>query len=453
MPDSTREILDCLQNGRPNNKYSDTIRQFAMAMTFYSPNAYRYLRSVFKNKLPGISTIRQWSTTVDGSPGVTLEALETLKIKVEKYKKEGKQLYIALISDEMSIRKKVEWNDPEKKFSGFASCRDDNNNNSDVPVAKDSLVFMAVGDDFKIPVAYYILGGLSALGRAALTQLVIKSMNATGAIVKSLTLDGLKANMTMTNELGADCRNGKPYFPSPTNPEDKIYVIWDAPHMLKLARGCLKHHSLYDNGKPIRWNYVENLHTMQQERNINLGNKLTKMHLDFHVKPMNVRLAAETISKSVAHCIDQLREDGYQEFVDSEATTEYIRYVDGTFDILNFKPNMKGAGKSFKKPLNSSTVDEMFTFFSKAKKYFRSLDIDVKTTKLGVERIDRKNVINSRNSTPYLGLASNLTALEGLYADCVLNGTMNEFYTFKFSQDHLETWFSNVRSALGKFHF
>lgn len=117
MPDVAAEVLDCLENGSPDKQYSDTIRQFSLAMSFYSPNAYRYLRSVFEKKLPGLSTIRQWSASVDGSPGITLEALETLKIKAEEYKTNKKQLYIALISDEMSIRKKVEWNNQKKKNS------------------------------------------------------------------------------------------------------------------------------------------------------------------------------------------------------------------------------------------------------------------------------------------------------------------------------------------------
>lgn len=287
--------------------------------------------------------------------------------------------------------------------------------------------------------------------------MVIRNVNETGAKVKSLTQDGLRANFTMAKELGADFMNNKPYIPSPTNPDDRIYLIWDAPHCLKLARGCLKHHQLYYQGKPMHWDFIANLHKIQKERNINLGNKLTDMHLDFHVKPMSVRLAAETISKSVAQCIDQLCEDNYAEFKDSAATTQYIRNVDATFNILNFKPEFKKNGSDFRKPLNPSTVNDMFAFFTEANAYFRSLEIDeIVTANRGGKRgekqqsIVRKLAIKSRNFTPFLGLASNLTALEGLYIDCVLNGTMKELHTFKFCQDHLETWFSSVRRALGQ---
>lgn len=61
----------------------------------------------------------------------------------------------------------------------------------------------------------------------------------------------------------------------------------------------------------------------------------------------------------------------------------------------------------------------------------------------------RKLAIESNKFTPFFGFVHNLTALEGLYTDYVANGPLEEFHTFMFSQDHLETWFSAVRSSLG----
>lgn len=61
----------------------------------------------------------------------------------------------------------------------------------------------------------------------------------------------------------------------------------------------------------------------------------------------------------------------------------------------------------------------------------------------------RKLAIKSSKFTPFFGYLNNLTALEGIYTDYVLNGPLKEFHSFMFSQDHLETWFSRVRSSLG----
>ncbi|XP_055309913.1 uncharacterized protein LOC129573448 [Sitodiplosis mosellana] len=197
--DFASEILFCLGNGKQDKKYSENIRQFCMALSYYSPNAYRYVRSVFKNNLPHPRTMRAWLSSIDASPGVTAEALNTLEIKAKEYEAQGKELLIAMISDEVSIKKKIEWVEAEHKFSGFITCRDEENKkkqkNKGLPVAKNALVFMAVGADFKISMAYFLLTGLNALGRAALTQLTIKSVNNTGARVISLT----QMNCTRSN--------------------------------------------------------------------------------------------------------------------------------------------------------------------------------------------------------------------------------------------------------------
>lgn len=134
---------------------------------------------------------------------------------------------------------------------------------------------MVAGDNFKLTVGYFFLSGLNAQNRAALTQMAIHHVNNSGARVISLTGDGLIANIAIVKELGADFDHDKPYFPSPTNSDQKIYVVWDPPHMLKLARGVLKTHQLYHENISMQWKFIERLHKMQQQRNFNLGNKLT----------------------------------------------------------------------------------------------------------------------------------------------------------------------------------
>ena len=61
-------------------------------------------------------------------------------------------------------------------------------------------------------------------------------------------------------------------------------------------------------------------------------------------KKMNVSLAAQTLSSSVAAAIDFLRKDSQVEnFAGSEATTDFIRKVDLAFDLLNSRnPLAKG---------------------------------------------------------------------------------------------------------------
>lgn len=233
----------------------------------------------------------------------------------------------------------------------------------------------------------------------------------------------------------------------------------DPPHMLKLMRGCLKHHNLYHKGALMNWNYIKSLHEMQKTRNINLGNKLTDMHINFEARPMNVRLAGQTINHAVADGIDQLRIDGYEEFKNSEKTAEHLRIVKNCFDVMNFKPNISGAGNNFKIPMNQHNASKIFALFEQAKTYFESIEIDQATTRKVVGKDGKKEkkttwckklAIQSRNFTPFFGFSSNCSAFQALYEDYVVNGELEELHTFWFCQDHLETWFSSVRSRSGE---
>lgn len=120
---------------------------------------------------------------------------------------------------------------------------------------------------------------------------------------------------------------------------------------------------------------------------------------------------------------------------------------------MNYKPNMRGEGQNFKKPLDASTANEFFDYFKEAKEYFQCIEIDetLKKKRNGKKEkyTVRKLAIKSRNFTPFFGFVHNFTALEGLYADYVATGNLKALHTFQFSQDHLETWFSTVRSRLG----
>lgn len=439
-----------MKYGSPTRKYSETVRQFCMGLDFLSPAAYRYVRRVFMKHIPAPETLRRWYRSIDCDPGITTVSLEILKQKADEYQKEGKELTLALLCDEVSIKKSVEYNEAESQFTGFVSCENTSKKKkpgkpNQLDVAKDALVFMCVGEDFKIAVAYFYLCGLQAVDRAALTQEVIRSVNETGAKIQSLTADGTITNISCVKYLGVKFEKDEPFFKSPTIPSYNIYFFLDPPHMLKLARGCFAKHQLYYQNKPISWSYVRDLHDLQKSRNFNLGNKLTSLHIDWHLKPMNVALAAEVMSNSTAHCIDQLREDNYEAFQNSSETSEFITNVNNVFDICNVKTNRPPSG--YKQPICDTNKDELFQYFQKSKEYFMSVEIDEKNSQS--KNITRKLAIQSRSFTPFLGMVHNLTALQGLYNDYVVNGQLTEIHSFKFSQDHLETWFSCIRRGLG----
>lgn len=439
-------MIDCLISGNRGKKYSPNIRLFALKQQYYSTAAYIALKRFFNNNLPAIRTVQRWYSTIDGEPGINISSLKILQEKAEEYfVQNNHKLHLTLIYDEMYIRKQIKWCEHSNSFIGFqtlANLHETDPDSSQLPVAKDALVYLVVGPDFKLPVAYHLLTTLNSFDKTELTLTVIKSIEDVGAIVISLTGDGLYSNITNATNLGAKFKEQKPYFYSPTYPEQKIYIILDPPHMLKLIRKHFSKSKLCHKNQLIDWNLLCILVDRQCSENFNLNNKLTKMHIEWHLKPMNVALAAQTISNSVANTLEQLRKDGYEEFQNSEATSEYLRNFNDAFDILNFAEGDTADGQ-YKQPISASTVHTIFSFFEK----FRNHISEIHTY---VNEETTKEVLGSRTQTGFFGFYNNTLSLQGIYEDFVLNGNLNIFYTMQFSQDHLEQFFSLVRNRQGR---
>lgn len=336
------EVMNTLINGlgSKRTKYSAAVRQFCLRMQFHSSSAYKELRKFFSNHLPTIRTLQRWLHVIDASHGITQIALDTITEKARLYRAEGKQLHLCMVSDEMSLRKQATWNEQTRSFAGFSeeissTKRNRKNDNNKLPVAKDALVFMVVGPNFRLTVGYLLLCGLDAIDRAVFTKEVIRSVDATGAKVISLTSDGLLANVTVARRLGANFARNKPYFPRPGKPNEKIYVIFDPPHMVKLLRKYLAEQFLRHGKDDLEWRLLAKLAEKQDSDNFSLGNKLSRNHISYTNAKMNVRLAVQTFSNSTADALEQLCEDEYEGFIGCEKTVEFLRLVNNVFDTMN----------------------------------------------------------------------------------------------------------------------
>jgi hypothetical protein len=219
-------------------------------------------------------------------------------------------------------------------------------------LATQALVFMVVGvnDHFKLPVAYYFVGGLTAEERKELIVEVLKRIDKTGAEVVSAVSDG--ASIRAFGLLGVNLRavkNGSTLpedcsFPHPCHPDDpkkRVFALHDACHLLKLMRNILgeKEELIWD-GKVVSWSYIVRLHRLQSfHARLLLANKLHREHIEFKANIMDVRLAVQTLSNLVACGLDLCRERGYQfqgkDFSASKPTADWLRLLNDVFDILN----------------------------------------------------------------------------------------------------------------------
>lgn len=431
------------------------MRKFCLRQHFHSNSTYESLRKFFHNNLPSKRTLQYWYTSVDGSPGINISALEILGEKSRKFQTENHHsIHVTLISDEMAIRKQASWSNENERFIGFCTATNSVQNNQNqenmqntppLAIAKDALVFMIVGPDFKIPVAYHLLNGLQSVDRAAMTLEVVRKVEETGAKIMSLTSDGLLANVTVAKLLGANFDQNKPYFTSPTYPHQKIYIIFDPCHMLKLIRKHFSQCRIFFQNELLDWNLLCILVEKQRLQNFNFCNSLTQHHIDWKQKPMNVRLAAQTLSRSVADALEQLKCDDYEEFQHAGATVEFLRNMNDTFDILNFAEGDL-TDNQYKQPICDTTAQFIFSFAQKIKPYIENLKIEYKNA---AGKVVKTPILKSKARMGFFGFYNDLVSLEGMYNDFVRNGPLEIFYPMIFSQDQLETFFSLVRNRQG----
>jgi len=76
----------------------------------------------------------------------------------------------------------------------------------DIPLAKNALVFLAVGinDYWKILLGYFLIDSLTGLERSNLLLTCLEPLHETGTNVNSVTFDGTYVNGTMCTSLGAN---------------------------------------------------------------------------------------------------------------------------------------------------------------------------------------------------------------------------------------------------------
>ena len=152
---------------------------------------------------------------------------------------------------------------------------------------------------------------------------------------------------------------------------------------------------------------------------------------------MNVSLAAQTFSSSVADAIEFLCDVLKPEFQGSAATIQFIRILDRLFDILNTRnPHAQG----FKQPLILATIISWSEILEFTAKYLLSLKSST-----------GQPLIQHRRKTFILGFVITIKSTIKMAKQLLTLPTLPSQYvlTHKFSQDHIELLFSCIRAKDG----
>lgn len=476
---------------KSGEKYPTKVRHFCLGLVTYSTRAYEFVRKTFNNHLPAVRTIQAWFSNSDirGEPGIQEDTMERLqKIATEFREKNGRDLLCSLIFDEMHLRQQVLFSMEKMEYVGYANYGQ-KPGHEQTTVAKQAIVFLLNGIEvnFEFPVLYNFIDDLDMHARKKLIEDVIAMVTRCGIRITNITFDGYSANIPAMELLGAKLKinfnknnqitksQWHPYIINPINGK-KIHVILDPCHMEKLVRNrwatC---QVFYDSaGEKIEWRYVEALYEYSLKHDFKT-HKLTKRHMQWKRNMMNVQLAVETFSSSVACSMEYLMNLGVPEFQGAKATVAFIKRMDNLFNIFNSRhcngPNI------FKRRMSKENKRVIYDFIDGTIKFFKSLKTENyyyknapdeneeennENTAKNTKKTKKKRVVveikilpilKTRHRTGFLGFIIAMESLKLMYDEYVEESQGNQVIlnipTYCLLQDPLEMLFGRIRACGG----
>lgn len=151
---------------------------------------------------------------------------------------------------------------------------------------------------------------------------------------------------------------------------------------------------------------------------------------------LQVKLAAQVMSSSVAKSLElasALNIDGFQ---DVKGTVYFIKTIDHLFDALNSRTPF---GKGFKAPINPTNFSKLIAFFREVENLFHVL------------QYSNEQLISTNKATGFVGFLLCMKSIEQL-VPLLFQSPVSPFkyvLAYKFSQDHVELFFNAIRGHLG----
>lgn len=197
---------------------------------------YKYLRTELKYPLPCISSLQKWIRKLNIHSGLLLDSIEMLAIHAKKLTERDK--LTVLVFDEMKVLKMYEY---DHKVEEVVEPHD------------QMQVIMARGlfSKWKMPVYIDFDDKMTVLTLESVT----KCLKNIGYTVVAMASDnggsnvGLRTNLNVEHNLPHFYMNG-----------DKIHMLSDAPHILKLIRNwLLDHNFILSDGRKVSKSVLINL--------------------------------------------------------------------------------------------------------------------------------------------------------------------------------------------------
>lgn len=151
---------------------------------------------------------------------------------------------------------------------------------------------------------------------------------------------------------------------------------------------------------------------------------------------MNVRLAVQILSERVSKALIYCKEIDQQNFGEASATAEFFMMINQAFDVLNSRNQFSKSPYNIS--INLSTINKYEEFSKRFKIYIGGLTF-----------CNGQKIIDSNRNTGFVGLILSLENAINLFKYSHYNHSLTYLLKYKISQDHLENYFSAIRSMFG----
>lgn len=401
------------------NCYSEDQRQLACNLHFKSTANYKFMRNQLGFHLPSLKSIYNYFPVKSLQPGFNLKLNQNLKKLTKKMKR--KDRFAVLMFDEISIRRDLDFNEKLDLIDGFQHLSEEERKNL---IGKSVCVFMLRGlfSNWKYVLNYFVTEkGMTGNTLKKIIQQNVKIIKELGLRTKALVCDQGGGNTKVFKLFGVT-----PEKPFTTIDGEKIYFLYDVPHLIKSVRNNLldKPYLKTPDGK-ARWAHIKRIFNEDEKSGLlRRCPRLTESHvMPNNFEKMKVRFATQILSKTVAAALKDLTS---QNIIDDEnkATYNFVLNMNNVFDILNIKKYGNGLKPGGSLNLILKHLQKYISFVSEN---------------------------NSQKILCFYGLCQTIEAVLGLINDFSEDPEFSEqqILTSRLNQDPLENFFSQVRSRGG----
>lgn len=407
-------------------RYSLEFKLECLALYFTGPRTYRQVL-VKKYCLPSPTTLLRILQHVQINSGLNNpQVFAMLKMKADCF--DDKSKYCVLCIDEMSIKAHLFYNRGTDAVVGLSEIEDTNNILR--PALNVSVLMLrGIFSKWKQPVAFSFCH--SSCPADILKQQIIEAITKLGEIglkICAVTTDMGSNYMPLSNLLGVTAN--RPYFYCRGQ---KIYYIFDIPHIFKAIRNMLiKYDFLIDNHK-ISWSFIKSFYEHDKKYAVRAAPKLTTSHISpSSFEKMKAKYALQVFSATVSSGMNVYIRFG-QLPPESYHTSEFVSKMDKLFDMLNSSStsSAKLYNRAYKNlPHQVELLNECTALFNKIK----------------IINEQNKNVTNRIKSFKCIRISIN--SIRSLWND-FNEKKINYLLTRRLNSDCLENFFGSVRQQNG----